>query len=151
MNRFLICLLVSAFLTESGKAQLLPGFTMSGFFDEQQMVIENDPPGTRILINAPMKGFSSKDRVLLIYYALPNGNTIEETFGKKLKEGDDWHYDIQHIGAQTRFLRNIVKNRTIVTVYLENRQKSWPAWKASTPDYSTRVKKIVNDIKSILE
>ncbi len=73
------------------------------------MVIEDSPPGTRILINAPLKGFEKDDRVLLVIYALPNGNSIEQTFGKNLKEGDDWHFNIQHIGAQTRFLRNIIK------------------------------------------
>ena len=43
--------------------------------------------------------------MLLVFYALPNGNTIEQTIGKAIKPGDDWHFDIQHIGAQTRFLR----------------------------------------------
>ncbi|MCK7541677.1 MAG: hypothetical protein MZV63_67720 [Marinilabiliales bacterium] len=89
----------------AGMAQVLPGFKPSGIFDEQQMVIGDSPPGTRILINAPLNGFGDGDRVLLILYALPNGNTIEQTFGKKLHAGDDWHFDIQHIGAQTRFLR----------------------------------------------
>ncbi|HZM14248.1 MAG TPA: hypothetical protein VFB86_08735, partial [Bacteroidales bacterium] len=60
-------------------AQTLPGFASSGSFDEQQMVIENSPPGTRILINAPLKGFEEDDRVFLILYALPNGNSIEQT------------------------------------------------------------------------
>jgi hypothetical protein len=85
----------------------------------------------------------------LVFYALPNGNTIEQTFGKNLKEGDDWHFNIQHIGAQSRFLRSILKSRTVVVVYLETRQKSWPAWKANTPDFSIRAKKIMDDIKDI--
>jgi hypothetical protein len=38
------------------QAQVLPGFKISGSFVEQQMVIENSPPGTRILINAPLSG-----------------------------------------------------------------------------------------------
>ena len=101
------------------QAQTLPGFKASGTFGEQQMLIENSPPSTRILINAPLKGFGKNDRVLLVFYALPNGNTIEQTVGKNLKEGDDWHYNIQHIGAQTRYLRHILKKETIVTVYLE--------------------------------
>ena len=42
--------------------------------------------------------------MLLIFYALPNGNTIEQTIGKAIKPGDDWHFDIQHIGAQVAFL-----------------------------------------------
>lgn len=133
----------------NSQAQTLPGFKLSGSFDEQQLVIENSPPSTRILINAPVKGFEKKDRVLLVFYALPNGNSIEQTVGKTLKEGDDWHYDIQHIGAQTRFLRQVIKTRTIVTVYLESTQKSWPAWVASTHDLIRKVKALVDDIKGM--
>ncbi len=131
------------------QAQLLPGFTASGSFNEQQMVIENSPPGTRILINAPLEGFGNDHRVLLVIFALPNGNTIEQTFGKKLNEGDDWHFDIQHIGAQTRFLRGILKNQTVVVAYFENSKKSWPAWNAGTPDYKEQVAGMVSDVTEI--
>lgn len=113
------------------------------------MVIEDSPPGTRILINAPLSGFGEGDRMLLVLYALPNGNTIEQTFGKRLREGDDWHYDIQHIGAQTRFLRGVIRDRTVVVAYLENNRKSWPAWNAATPDYRDHVRRMVDDITAI--
>ena len=132
-------------------AQQLPGFKPSGLFNEQQLVIEDSPPGTRILINAPLSGFGDGDRVLLILYALPNGNTIEQTSGKRLREGDDWHYDIQHVGAQTRFLRQVISDRTVVVAYLENNRKSWPAWNAATPDYRDQVKGMVNNISSLFE
>lgn len=131
--------------------QALPGFKPSGSFDEQQMLIENSPPGTRILINAPLTGFGANDRVTLIFYALPAGNTIEQTFGKIMKEGDDWHYNIQHIGAQTRFLRNTISDRTIVVAYLENSMKSWTAWTAANEDYRDQVRDIVNNVKSIFD
>ena len=143
---FVIILIIQCFIIH---AQPLPGFTASGSFDEQQMVIENSPPGTRILINAPVKGFEKENHVLLIFYALPNGNSIEQTFGKKLHEGDDWHFDIQHIGAQTRFLRALFKDRTIVVAYLENIQKSWPAYSAGTPDRQDKAKMIVDEVKNI--
>jgi len=67
--------------------------------------------------------------LLLVFFALPNGNTTEWTIGKKMQPGDDWHFNIQHIGAQTRFLRNVLTNQTIVVAYLENSLKSWPAWR----------------------
>jgi len=131
------------------QAQTLPGFKAAGAFGEQQMLIENSPPSTRILINAPLKGFGKNDKVLLVFYALPNGNSIEQTFGKMLKEGDDWHFNIQHIGAQTRFLRHLIKKETIVTIYLESGQKSWPAWVAKTNDSVLTVKRMVDNIKGI--
>lgn len=130
-------------------AQLLPGFKLSGYFGEQQLLIEDSARETRILINAPEHGFKEKDRVMLIFYALPNGSTIEQTIGKTLKKGDDWHYDIQHIGAQTRLLRGILKERTIVIAYLESKQKSWPAWKANMPDHGEKIKDIVNNVKEL--
>ncbi|MBL7965909.1 MAG: hypothetical protein JNK09_02855 [Prolixibacteraceae bacterium] len=141
----ILLIVVSGFL----RAQVLPGFKPSGSFDEQQKTIENWIPETRVLINAPIKGFDEGKEVLLIFYALPNGNNIEQTFGKKLNEGDDWHFNIQHIGAQTRFLRTVLKNQTIVVAYLENAQRSWPAWKAKTPDYAQNVKKLVDGVKKI--
>lgn len=131
------------------KAQSLPGFTKSGTFDEQQLVIENEKMGTRILINAPLQGFGKKDKVLLVFFALPNGNTIEQTMGKNLQQGVDWHFNIQHIAAQTRFLRHQIRNRTIVTVFVESRQKSWPAWVAATRDSVNAIKKIVEDTKNL--
>jgi hypothetical protein len=86
--------------------------------------------GVRVLINIPATNSFSPDKpVQLIFFALPNGNTIEQTVGKKLRPGDDWHFDIQHIGAQTRFLRGVLTNQTIVVAYLENSLKSWPAWR----------------------
>jgi hypothetical protein len=141
----ILLIVLSGFLN----AQVLPGFKSSGSFNEQQKIIENLVPETRVLINAPAKGFEDGKEVLLIFYALPNGNTIEQTFGKNLNEGDDWHFNIQHIGAQTRFLRTVLKNQIVVVAYLENAQKSWPAWKAKTPDYAQNVKKIVNGVKEI--
>lgn len=83
--------------------------------------------GVRIVIDRPEA--SSAKPVLLVFYALPNGNTIEQTIGKPAAPGDDWHFDIQHIGAQTRFLREKLTDRTVIVAYLENDLKSWPAWR----------------------
>ena len=130
-------------------AQHLSGFKLSGSFNEQQLLIENSPASTRILINAPLEGFGKNNQVLLIFYALPNGNTIEQTFGKKLDDSDDWHYNIQHIGAQTRFLRRVLNNQTLVVVYLEAKQKSWPLWKLNTPNYLQETKSIVDNITAM--
>jgi hypothetical protein len=143
----LLVLLLSCAFRLNG--QILAGFRASGLSGEQQMVIEDSPPGTRILINAPLKGFEQGRRVLLIFFALPNGNSIEQTSGKNLKPGDDWHYNIQHIAAQTRFLRSKMKERTIVTVYLQAQQKSWSQWIANTPDSLAKLKSIVDDITSM--
>ncbi|HWH71603.1 MAG TPA: hypothetical protein VNT26_19680, partial [Candidatus Sulfotelmatobacter sp.] len=92
-------------------------------------------PEVTIHINAPAaECFATGKKVLLIFYALPNGNTLDQTIGRTLHPGDDWHYDIQHIGAQTRFVRQLIQDRVVVVVYLENALKSWPAWRKKHGD-----------------
>ena len=80
----------------AGQARAAPGRALE--------VLRLDP-GVRVVIDRPEPPASKP--VLLVFYALPNGNTIEQTIGKAIGPGDDWHFDIQHIGAQTRFLREV--------------------------------------------
>ena len=87
------------------------------------------------------------NKLLLIFYALPNGNTTAQTMGKKIKQGDDWHFDIQHIGAQTRFLRELIPDRSIIVVYLENDLKAWPAWRKKHGD--KQIPTIFNSISNL--
>jgi hypothetical protein len=92
-------------------------------------------PEVRIHINAPaLAQDNAAKKILLIFYVLPNGNTTEQTVGKRLKPGDDWHFNIQHIGAQTRFLRAALPDCAVVVTYLENNLKSWPAWRKKYGD-----------------
>jgi hypothetical protein len=88
--------------------------------------------GVRVVIDRPEA--ASTRPVLLIFYALPNGNTIEQTVGKATAPDDDWHFDIQQIGAQTRFLREAIRDRAVVVAYLENDLRSWPAWRKKHGD-----------------
>jgi len=104
-------------------------FTESKNFGERILNLRFDPE-VIVHINTPSKeSFNPNKKTLLILYALPNGNTIEWTIGKKLKPGDNWYFDIQHIGAQTRFLREHYKDANIVVAYLITDGKSWPAWR----------------------
>ncbi|MDR3688633.1 MAG: hypothetical protein P4L46_04580 [Fimbriimonas sp.] len=82
-------------------------------------------PGVRVVIDRPEVLLP---KVRLVIYALPNGNTIEQTIGRKTTADEDWHYDIQHIGAQTRFLRARMTGESLVVAYLEASNHSWPAW-----------------------
>jgi hypothetical protein len=86
-------------------------------------------------------------KTTLILFALPNGNSTAQTMGKKLAPGDDWHFDIQHIKAQTSFLREKL-NQNIVVAYLENNYKSWPSWKQKHPDFKAEIQHIVDTLYS---
>lgn len=109
-------------------SQILRDFIETGSFKEQELWIKNGLDSVTININAPLH-FNKKGRTFLVLFALPNGNSIEWTKGKKIKPGDDWHFDIQHIAAQTRFVRKTDKKNNYIIVYLMADQKSWPAWR----------------------
>lgn len=111
-------------------------FVESKHFGERHLDVPL-PDQVRLFVNAPAPSdFATNKPVMLVLYALPNGNTIEQTIGKRLKPGDDWHFNIQHIGAQTRWLRNVLTNRTVVVAYLANAHRSWPAWRKEREDDS---------------
>jgi hypothetical protein len=110
------------------------GFLSTNSFNERIATFPIDPE-IKVLINASASNSTAaNNQVLLVLYALPNGNTIEQTVGKAPRPGEDWHYNIQYIGAQTRFLRSLLPDKSIVIVYLENDLKSWPAWRKKYGD-----------------
>ena len=78
-------------------------FTIAQAVDNK---IDSFRAGTDILISVDRPLIiQSKRPTVLVLYALPNGNSTAQTMGKKMQEGDDWHFDIQHIRAQTAFIR----------------------------------------------
>ncbi len=111
--------------------------------------IDDKYPDVRIAINAPAR-MDKRKPTQVLFYALPNGNTIEWTAGKKMYAGDDWHYDIQHIAAQTRFLREKGKKYNFVVVYLMAAGKSWGAWRSLHKEDKTQIlPAIVDDIMAL--
>lgn len=108
------------------------GLAAANKWNETEQLIER-PEGVRLLVNSP-ENAESAPRQLVVFYALPNGNTIEQTAGKLRTEGVHWRYDIQHIAAQTRALRAADPDTALHLVYLEADGKSWPAWRRSRPE-----------------
>lgn len=102
--------------------------------------------GVRVVINSPAHIDPAKP-VRLILYALPAGNSIEQTIGRRLREGDDWHFDIQHIGAQTRWLRARVNDANLVVAYLECVEKSWVLWRRKYPEHPKLMGEIIDALR----
>jgi len=127
----------------------LTGFETSGSFGERTRIIQPDS-GVTATIVAPAKIDRNK-RIDLILYTLPNGNSTAQTIGRKLTDGMDWHFDIQHIGAQTRALRTTGLPQAIV-VYLEADKKSWPEWRRvrGYDNANPRIVRIVDAIRNSL-
>jgi len=140
MKKILLIILISA----AGLLAQISGLRTSPYFNEQTITFYYHPE-IRVHINAPsVAQFDTTKSTALALFALPNGNTIEHTIGKILLPGDDWHYDIQHIGAQTRFLRQNVSEYNVVTIYLETKQLSWPSWKASHANHAQIIQQLFN-------
>ncbi|MDD8017725.1 MAG: hypothetical protein PHP42_05090 [Bacteroidota bacterium] len=99
-----------------------------------------------MLINEKPQRDKAKPTILILY-ALPNGNSIEMTFGRRMKRNLDWHYDVQHIGAQTRFLRSVLPDKNIIVAYLETNERSWPAWRKKHDNGNSEIARIVNMLR----
>jgi hypothetical protein len=104
-------------------------------------------PEVRVSIDLPPGNANGAEQRVtrLIVYALPNGNTIEQTWGRRLHEGDDWHFDLQHIAAQTRWLRAHSDNEQTAVACIECAEHSWPAWRKKHGD--TRIREIVEELQ----
>ncbi|MBQ0024647.1 MAG: hypothetical protein KBT00_02845 [Bacteroidales bacterium] len=86
----------------------------------------------------------------IIFYALPNGNSIEWTAGKWRYPEDDWHFDIQHISAQTKFLRANDPSKNYITVYLMDKKRSWTSWRHRHADILPEtLEAIISDISGM--
>ncbi len=141
----LVVSLLACVFDANGKDIHLNGFVKSRYFNEQvaEFVYE---PGMKVHINAPSaKKFDRAKPTRVVLYALPNGNSTECTIGKLPSAGDDWHFHIQHIGAQTRYIRSADTSVNHVTVYLEAPKKSWGAWRKV---HNTSEMAAANDAKS---
>ncbi len=130
-------------LSQAQEAAGLSGFVISPYFEEQIMDFVYNP-GIKIQINAPSKAdFDKSKPTKLVLYALPNGNSTDWTIGKLPAKGDDWHYHIQHIGAQTRYIRKQDQSCNWVTVYLEADTKSWGSWRKAKLEGDRKIKEVV--------
>ena len=99
-------------------------------------------PQVRIYANQPAASEAPADKHLpprVMIFALPNGNTLEQTLGCKKAEGLDWHYDIQHVLAQTRLLRKLTPEEPLTLVCAEAGGLSWPTWRTSRADGNARI------------
>ncbi len=133
--------------TAVGDDNMWAAFETSPHWGERILTYAYEPD-VRVHINAPSAdAFDPKRPTRLVLFALPNGNSIEWTVGCKMADGLDWHFDIQHIGAQIRRVREVATDCNWIVAYLESGQKSWPRWCAEHPDAETRIRRLVDDLR----
>lgn len=127
-------------------------FEKSPFFDERTKTYnfpEGDPEPLRVHINAP-GNFDKKKPTRVVIFAIPMGNTIEQTIGAQKKDGQDWHFEIQQIGAQTRRLRETSPDENIVIAYVEAPNLNPVSWKKDKPEKGQIMGQLIDDLKSKL-
>lgn len=111
-----------------------PTWKTSEWFPERVATF-TETPDIRVHVNEPTNTDGQADadvrptRVLV--FALPNGNTLEETLGCAAAEGRHWRHGIQHIAAQTRMLRSMLPDERIVLIAVEAKGLTWPNWRAT--------------------
>jgi hypothetical protein len=122
---------------------LLPGFQRAAEFDEQERWSRLDS-GVRLYVNAPLAMTRAKRQ--LVIYATPNGNTIEQTLGCAMLEGRDWHFDIQHVAAQIRRLREVTADEDVVLAVIQAPKLSWPAFRQAEANQRAIIHSLVDDL-----
>ncbi len=129
---------------------ILSGFEKSPYFNEKIKTYnypEGDPDPLRVHVNAP-GNFDHKKPTRVVVFALPAGNTIEQTIGTTKKDGQDWHFEIQQIAAQTRKLRESSPGENIVVAYVEAPRLNPGAWHKDQVGRGEIIGQLANDIKS---
>ncbi len=125
-------------------AQPLPGFQASTVFDEQ-IRWDRLKNGVRVLVNAPAR-LQGKQR-LLVVFATPNGNTLEQTLGCVASKERDWRFDIQHVAAQVRRLREIAPERDVILAVVQSPKLSWPAFRQDHKDADQQILQLVRTLQ----
>lgn len=110
----------------------------------EKFVIKELPDKVRIGIHTDSKPGKVNQLVLFL---LPNGNTIEESFGRTPNEKLAMRYKIQQIGAQTRRVKELLPNDKITVVYVENSLRSWPQWRRETPDVNQKIRVLTEQLR----
>ncbi|GHV58979.1 hypothetical protein FACS1894182_12360 [Bacteroidia bacterium] len=142
----LFAFFIGTFSIAAQQTAILPSFVVSPYFGEQVLAYTYNPD-IRVEVNAPsVADFNPALPTALVFYGLPNGNSTDWTIGKEMANSDDWHYSIQHIGAQTRFIRSQHPGHNLVTIYLESTQKSWGTWRSSHTGGDNIIKECIESI-----
>jgi hypothetical protein len=102
--------------------------------------------GDDVIITLDLPSRHQHKKTIIIFYALPNGNTTRQTTGLQPIGEEKPTENVQHILAQTKFIRATLKNTNVIVAYLETVYHSWPLWKTKHADYIQLVQRITDTI-----
>lgn len=139
---FLLSVLLSVFNPNECPAQSWQPGPAAGW----RFRFRSEANAVRILEVAPDQWTKPKRR--LIVFATPNGNTLEQSYGAIAKEGRDWHFDIQHIGAQFRYAQLHSPEVDLALVILQPGQLSWPAFRQTTDGADKQIRRLIESLQT---
>ena len=122
---------------------------LPGPVDGCQYRFRQEANAVRILEVVPTKWTKAKRR--LVVFATPNGNTLEQSYGAQAHEGRDWHFDIQHIGAQLRYAQTHCDDADLALVLLQSGQLSWPAFRQTTDGADKQIRRLIESLQTNLK
>lgn len=140
----LVVALVALVAKQCEGQELLPGPV-----DGWQYRFRQEANAVRILEVVPAKWTKAKRR--LIVFATPNGNTLEQSYGAQAQEGRDWHFDIQHIGAQFRYAQSHCDEADLALVVVQSGQLSWPAFRQTTDGADKQIRRLIESLQANLK
>lgn len=85
----------------------------------------------------------------IVFFALPNTNTVKWISGRKVEEGGDRRYNIQHVGAQTRFLRDKMPDCNLLVAYMGEKNRSWPTYIRNRERSGEIVRDVIDSITNL--
>ena len=106
------------------------------------------PDGRRLFTECPLD--TTRPRILVIY-ATPNGNSIEQTLGSRPENKAAWRFDIQHVAAQVRRVRQLRTDVSIALSVIEAPERSWPAYLSKLPDAPATTMRLVQYLRAQTE
>ncbi len=112
----------------------------------EQVHWRHESNGVRALILAPNQWM--RDRRCLVIYATPNGNSIEQSLGCNKPTSVDWRFDIQHVAAQIRWLRNQDTSMDYILAVVQSPQLSWPEFRRTKADANRWIMNFVESIRN---
>lgn len=135
--------------------------TISGPSDiQEQIAWMTTPEGIRVFVNRPLDGADEKTAdvathspnkpIHLLIYATPNGNTAEETIGSRTLPELPFRFGIQHVLAQTRFLRTIDTKETLILAVVQAPKLSWPAFRGADENAGARIPELVETLQKLV-
>lgn len=105
------------------------------------------PAGVRAVLNRPETP-APAEPVALLVYAVPAGNTIEQTLGRQRRApDDDWHFAIQHVAAQVRWLRRNGQPNLVLAV-VEAGGRAWTTWRRATPEAGRKIAAAIDALRA---